>query len=80
MHPSFYRYIADADHNETRCAMAWSISAVSTGCGRNVFERLVEDAHILLREFAGRKSQPTAVGINSQTLQSTPADYSSEFE
>lgn len=36
------------------------------------FERLVEDTLILLREFAGRKGQPTAVCIDSRTLQSTP--------
>ena len=36
------------------------------------FERLVEDARILLREFAGRKGQPTAACIDSRTLQSTP--------
>ena len=35
-------------------------------------ERLVEDTRILLREFAGRKGQPTAVCIDSRTLQSTP--------
>jgi transposase len=36
------------------------------------FERLVEDTRILLREFAGRRGQPTAVCIDSRTLQSTP--------
>lgn len=36
------------------------------------FEQLVEDTRILLREFAGRKGQPTAVCIDSRTLQSTP--------
>lgn len=36
------------------------------------FERLVEDSRILLREFAGRKGQPTAVCIDRRTLQSTP--------
>jgi transposase len=36
------------------------------------FERLVEDTRILLREFAGRKVQPTAACIDSRTLQSTP--------
>lgn len=36
------------------------------------FERLVEDARVLVREFAGRKGQPTAVCIDSRTLQSTP--------
>ena len=36
------------------------------------FERLVEDTRILLREFAGRKGQPTAACIDSRTLQSTP--------
>ena len=34
------------------------------------FERLVEDTRILLREFAGRKGQPTAACIDSRTLQS----------
>jgi transposase len=36
------------------------------------FEQLVEDTRILLREFAGCKGQPTAVCIDSRTLQSTP--------
>ena len=36
------------------------------------FERLVEDTRTLLREFAGRKGQPTAACIDSRTLQSTP--------
>src|ERR1039457_7179144 len=36
------------------------------------FERLVEDTRILLREFSERKGQPTAAGIDSRTLQSTP--------
>src|ERR1700759_2469138 len=36
------------------------------------FERLVEDTRILLREFAGRRGQPTAACIDSRTLQSTP--------
>lgn len=36
------------------------------------FERLVEDTRIVLREFAGRKGQPTAACIDSRTLQSTP--------
>ncbi len=36
------------------------------------FERLVEDTRILLREFAGRKGRPTAVCIDSRTLQSRP--------
>lgn len=36
------------------------------------FDRLVEDTRILLREFAGRKGQPTAACIDSRTLQSTP--------
>src|ERR1017187_6550715 len=39
-----------------------------SGC----FERLVEDTRILLREFAGRKGQPTAACIDSRTLESTP--------
>jgi transposase len=37
-----------------------------------VFEILVEDVRSLLREFAGRKSEPTAMIVDSRTLQSTP--------
>jgi hypothetical protein len=36
------------------------------------FELLVEDVRSLLREWGGRKSQHTAVVIDSRTLQSTP--------
>jgi transposase len=36
------------------------------------FEVMVEDLRMLLREFAGRKTQPTAMIIDSRTLQSTP--------
>ena len=36
------------------------------------FEVLVEDVRSLLREWGGRKGQPTAVVIDSRTLQSTP--------
>src|ERR1700687_1657933 len=36
------------------------------------FELLVEDVRSILREWGGRKSQPTAVVIDSRTLQSTP--------
>jgi hypothetical protein len=36
-----------------------------------VFEILVEDVRSLLREFAGRKPQPTAMIVDSRTLQST---------
>jgi transposase len=41
---------------------------MAAGC----FELLVEDVQSLLREFAGRKGQPTAVCLDSRTLQSTP--------
>ncbi len=41
---------------------------LKAGC----FEMLVEDVRLLLREWAGRKGQPTAVAIDSRTLQSTP--------
>jgi len=41
---------------------------LKAGC----FEMLVEDMRSLLREWAGRKGQPTAVVIDSRTLQSTP--------
>lgn len=37
-----------------------------------VFEMLVSDVQELLRHFGGRKGQPTAVCIDSRTLQSTP--------
>ena len=40
--------------------------------GAGVFEILVTDVQQLLRHFGGRKSQPTAVCIDSRTLQSTP--------
>ena len=33
---------------------------------------MVADLRLLLREFAGRAAQPTAVVIDSRTLQSTP--------
>jgi transposase len=33
---------------------------------------MVEDLRMLLREFAGRKAQPTAMILDSRTLQSTP--------
>ena len=33
---------------------------------------MVEDLRMLLREFAGRKGQPTAMILDSRTLQSTP--------
>jgi transposase len=36
------------------------------------FETMVEDLRLLLREFAGRKGQPTAMILDSRTLQSTP--------
>ena len=41
---------------------------IRAGC----FEIMVEDLRSLLREFAGRKSQPTAMILDSRTLQSTP--------
>jgi transposase len=36
------------------------------------FATMVEDLRMLLREFAGRKAQPTAMILDSRTLQSTP--------
>src|ERR1700683_1762395 len=36
------------------------------------FETMVEDLRMLLREFSGRKAQPTAMVLDSRTLQSTP--------
>jgi len=41
---------------------------IRAGC----FETMVEDLRSLLREFAGRKPQPTAMIADSRTLQSTP--------
>lgn len=41
---------------------------MDAGC----FEMMVEDLRLLLREFAGRGSQPTAMVLDSRTLQSTP--------
>jgi transposase len=41
---------------------------MDAGC----FQMMVEDLRMLLREFAGRKAQPSAVVIDSRTLQSTP--------
>ena len=36
------------------------------------FETMAEDLRMLLREFAGRRAQPTAMILDSRTLQSTP--------
>lgn len=36
------------------------------------FETMVEDLRLLLREFSGRKGQPSAMILDSRTLQSTP--------
>ena len=41
---------------------------LDAGC----LEALVEDLRMLLREYEGRKPQPTAVILDSRTLQSTP--------
>ena len=41
---------------------------IRAGC----FEVMVKDLRSLLREFAGRKPQPTAMIIDSRTMQSTP--------
>ena len=37
-----------------------------------VFEAIVDDLRVLLRVAGGRNEQPTAVNIDSRTLQSTP--------
>jgi len=37
-----------------------------------VFEALVADVQSIVRQWAGRKGQPTAICIDSRTLQSTP--------
>src|SRR4051812_44685725 len=37
-----------------------------------VFEAMVHDLRVLLRDFAGRKGQPTAAILDSRTLRSTP--------
>jgi len=36
------------------------------------FQAMVEDLRMLLREYAGRKRQPTAMILDSRTIQSTP--------
>src|SRR5579863_7443303 len=36
------------------------------------FQVMIEDLRMLLREFAGRKAKPTAMILDSRTLQSTP--------
>jgi transposase len=41
---------------------------LAAGC----FEALVADVQLILREWAGKKGQPTAVCLDSRTLQSTP--------
>jgi transposase len=41
---------------------------MAAGC----FEVMVEDLRMLLREFSGRKPLPTAMVVDSRTLQSTP--------
>jgi transposase len=41
---------------------------LQAGC----FEALVHDLRILLREYSGRKGQPSAVVMDSRTMQSTP--------
>lgn len=40
-----------------------------------VFEAIVDDLRALLRVVEGRNEQPTAVIIDSRTLQSTPAHW-----
>lgn len=40
--------------------------------GAGCFEALMADVQVLLREFAGKKGQPTRVCVDSRTLQSTP--------
>ena len=56
------------DLSSVVCDLSADAALDAAGC----FERLVEDTRILLREFAGRKGQPTAACIDSRTLQSTP--------
>jgi transposase len=41
---------------------------VRAGC----FEALVQDLRVLVREYAGRKAHPTAMILDSRTVQSTP--------
>lgn len=40
--------------------------------GAGVFEAMVHDLRLLLRDFAGRKRRPTAAILDSRTLRSTP--------
>jgi transposase len=50
----------------------WCISRCSAGSGRVVSSCWSRTCGSLLREWGGRKSQPTAVVVDSRTLQSTP--------
>ena len=52
--------------------MAGGVPADAALDAGGCFERIVEDVQSLLRQFGGRKGQPTAVCIDSRTLQSTP--------
>ncbi len=45
-------------------ALRW----LRAGC----FEAMVHDLRVLLREYAGREGQPSAVVLDSRTIQSTP--------
>jgi hypothetical protein len=54
------------------CRRGTRASAVSALAGRGVFEALVADGQSIVREWAGRKGQPTVICIDSRTLQSTP--------
>jgi hypothetical protein len=57
---------------ERSAALARGLPADAALARCRRFQLLVEDVRSLLREWAGRKGQPTAVCIDSRTLQSTP--------
>ena len=58
---------------ERSCAVAHGVPAVpGGGCPQAYLRALVGDVQSIVREWAGRKGQPTAICIDSRTLQSTP--------
>lgn len=53
-------------------SLACGLSAEQRWMRVGCFERIVGDVQSLLRQLGGRKGQPTAVCLDSRTLQSTP--------
>ena len=64
-----------ASRKKAARSLAWSAIAyqqTQRWIRARCFETMVEDLRMLLREFSGRKAQPTAMILDSRTLQSTP--------